>query len=849
MLRTVSILLAFAVVVGAAGLVHRTDPLPGVPIVGPVSVGRPDAKPGHEPAVQVLDRATGVRPADDVDRGEVEPGTDAWVTIKSETFEGSFPNEWDLYGDPTWDDESYRHHGGSWSGYCVGSSVSPPGPYPDDARSWMIYGPFSLSDANDAMVEFHHWLDTEQDYDYFFWGASVDDSVFHGYQTTGRNQSWECDTFDLTDVPQLGNLCGEPQVWIGFLFDSDINTHYEGVYLDDIVVRKNSGGGGGVDLVAYQPSGWDFPIVPSNVTGTHTVPSELQPGTNYVDWAGRNAGDAATADTFFVYLYLDNTAVAGWYAAPPVAAGGSYYAEDYEMTIQQGNHTLATFQDSTNRIAESNENNNRWSRAWTWGGGGGGGDYEHVTITSSSFSNSFAPLGSFIEANLGLNDTVVTTQAIYSSFPGRDNQEKIRNFIKDAYQDWGTTHILLAGDDEIIPGRDAYGRVNNQTEYLPCDLYYSDLDGTWDGDNDGVFGEPTDGVDMYPDVYVGRASVSNSTAAARFVNKFTQYSGNPTAAYLENVLLNGFDLDGSTYGQTTMDFYETNFLPQVMKPANKVYDSHSGNHKTNTISQLNSGQNVWVHSDHGQWNALGTGSRNHNWHLGSGDMGSLSNSNKYTVLISMACLVGAFDQSDCVVEDFMNATNGGVAAMTNSRYGWYNPGYNPQRTLSALFSERAVQELFSLPGHGSLQDFATAKSTLVPSAQQDMAYRWCMYCLNLFGEPRMFVWIPGQSGTSEPDVPARPGAGLRLTADPVFRSQARIRFVLPVAGQASAAVYDGTGRKVRTFETGPLPAGSHEFAWDGTSDGGRTVPNGIYYLRLQAGDERACGKLVKIGEE
>ena len=96
-------------------------------------------------------------------------------------------------------------------------------------------------------------------------------------------------------------------MWIAFRFTSDASNEYEGAYVDDIVLEKNTSGQ--PDLTFYQPSGWDFPIVPSNVTGTHTVPSPLPAGTTYIDWAGTNAGAAATSDTFYTYLYLD-----GWSA-------------------------------------------------------------------------------------------------------------------------------------------------------------------------------------------------------------------------------------------------------------------------------------------------------------------------------------------------------------------------------------------------------------------------------------------------------------------------------------------------------------------------------------------------------
>jgi len=75
-----------------------------------------------------------------------------------------------------------------------------------------------------------------------------------------------------------------------------------------------------------------------------------------------------------------------------------------------------------------------------------GTTYDHVVITCDSFVSHFTPLCGYVEGSLGLSDTVVTTEAIYLTFSGRDNPEKIRNFIKEAYSNWGTTHVLLGGD-------------------------------------------------------------------------------------------------------------------------------------------------------------------------------------------------------------------------------------------------------------------------------------------------------------------------------------------------------------------------------------------------------------------
>lgn len=107
------------------------------------------------------------------------------ITVASENFEGQFPhgnwrafdNDASTNGEYYWAKESYRPRTGQWSAYCVRggrNGISAPGPYPNNAQSWMLYGPFSLKDATDAGVDFYYWLRTERGRDTLGWLASID---------------------------------------------------------------------------------------------------------------------------------------------------------------------------------------------------------------------------------------------------------------------------------------------------------------------------------------------------------------------------------------------------------------------------------------------------------------------------------------------------------------------------------------------------------------------------------------------------------------------------------------------------------------------------------------------------
>jgi FlgD Ig-like domain len=69
-----------------------------------------------------------------------------------------------------------------------------------------------------------------------------------------------------------------------------------------------------------------------------------------------------------------------------------------------------------------------------------------------------------------------------------------------------------------------------------------------------------------------------------------------------------------------------------------------------------------------------------------------------------------------------------------------------------------------------------------------------------------------------------------------FNPATTIRYDVPAgAANVEIAVFDVTGRRVRTLVEGVLPAGQHSVTWDGHDDRGATATSGIYFCRMSAG--------------
>ncbi len=174
------------------------------------------------------------------------------TTIVNEGFEGVFPSPgWSRTPSPSWDDVNCFpvESSGAWSGWPGGTSINPCGGthYPNNMDSWLVYGPFSLADAKSASLDFYFRMISESGFDFFSWGASINGSIFYfgprysGNYTTGPfNNGYNFASLDLTNAPGLGNLAGQPAVWIAFRFTSDFSNTNDGPFIDAITLTKNS---------------------------------------------------------------------------------------------------------------------------------------------------------------------------------------------------------------------------------------------------------------------------------------------------------------------------------------------------------------------------------------------------------------------------------------------------------------------------------------------------------------------------------------------------------------------------------------------------------------------------------
>lgn len=317
----------------------------------------------------------------------------------------------------------------------------------------------------------------------------------------------------------------------------------------------------------------------------------------------------------------------------------------------------------------------------------------NLIITSDTLEPYAVQLAKY-KNDTGISSKVLNTTWIYEHYAGIDSQEKIRNCIKDFAATYGIVYVTIFGDADQVPVRLAYV-PDGQDTYTPTDLYYADLDGTWDDNHDGLYADQRyDNVDGIPDVYVGRIPPSLIEYAQTAVNKIKGYQQefNASKSWTRRVVLAAGT--GSGDGLSNPFGIAFPFLKNYTANINtnkdivKLYEAY-GNLSTGSIaSEINRGAlfvNFAGHGDPGLW--LFYWVIPLIWYNGYGitDVQALTNGLKLPVVTTMACSTARFDDQDCIGEWFVLEPNGGsIAYFGATRIAW---GYTDQWVTTGLMGE------------------------------------------------------------------------------------------------------------------------------------------------------------------
>ena len=360
-----------------------------------------------------------------------------------------------------------------------------------------------------------------------------------------------------------------------------------------------------------------------------------------------------------------------------------------------------------------------------------------IIITSNSRINWFSEYSSW-RASKGISNAIYAMEDIISSYPGTDNAEKLRNFIINVYQTWANSsqpleYVILGGDDEIIPERGTYGKVGDTIdERMPTDIYFSNLDGNWNANNNNIWGELADNPDMIPEVHIGRFPAETQNEFNNMFRKIRYYVDNDTysnnyALFMGENLNNNPLTWGGDYKDDVAQYLPDEYFLQTLYERDGTFSS------MNVYNAINEGAGIMNHMGHANESVL-IGQSN-------GTVESLSNT-EYGFLYTQGCYPAAFDQrtsgdNESIGEHFVTASGGVFCFIGNTRYGWYSPGNI--NGASQFYDRQFFNGLFqqNLPVLGEALTYSRLQN--LNAALSNDVMRWCYYEVVLFGDPSIAV--------------------------------------------------------------------------------------------------------------
>ncbi|MBN1755035.1 T9SS type A sorting domain-containing protein [bacterium] len=300
----------------------------------------------------------------------------------------------------------------------------------------------------------------------------------------------------------------------------------------------------------------------------------------------------------------------------------------------------------------------------------------------------------------------------YSEVGG--SSTSIQSFLSNAYESWDIppTFVLLIGDVGFIPAHEVSGYYRHYT-----DLYYATVDGD----------------DFLPDLFIGRISVQTPEQLQTALGRIIEYEKTVfiDREWLRRPIFMACGTDGNwELAQGTHRYVIENYLIPPDFAPDSIW-AYSGGTGEDAFAAINEGCLLVNYSGHG----YGGGWANPEFDIS--DISALSNSGKYPLVISNACLTGKFDQETCFGEAWIRTPHKGAVAFlgaSNSTY-WTEDDIFEKRWYDAVFED----EQYALMA-------ATCKANLELMLWGTSLDQYYFEVYNLLGDPATTLYwgIPSE---------------------------------------------------------------------------------------------------------
>jgi hypothetical protein len=379
--------------------------------------------------------------------------------------------------------------------------------------------------------------------------------------------------------------------------------------------------------------------------------------------------------------------------------------------------------------------------------------WEYLMIVDNDKTAQWQPLVNYYN-NLGFSVLLQPLDQIYASTPGQDDQEKIRNFIIDIYNENPLRYVLLGGDTDVIPHRGFHVFMNAEynDDDIYADMYYSCLDGNWNTNNNDLWGEFPE-ADLAPELALGRICYNNDAEIANQINKIIMYQSSPVENSIKSAVMAGELLDATpTYGGDYMDEmiggsdhhgYTTAGVPTDWE-IEPLYDRTSSWTSSDILPLLASGANLVNHLGHSN---TGYNMKISNYQVTTANISNDGVSQNYSIYFTQGCYAGSFDNrgveplaygEDCITERFTALPGSALGMISHSRYGWYVRGST--NGVSQRFHREYLDAMFGEGIYNLGYALVDSKIDNIPYINSGSHMLYTTYNTNLFGCPATGVW-------------------------------------------------------------------------------------------------------------
>jgi len=255
--------------------------------------------------------------------------------------------------------------------------------------------------------------------------------------------------------------------------------------------------------------------------------------------------------------------------------------------------------------------------------------YDLVIISPSEYVDNLQILVEH-KNSFGVKTNLITLNHIYDAYPGRDKAEKIKYFVKYAYDEWNIRYVLLVGDIKKLPIRTVYSCWFEEDAL--SDLYYGDIYDaeyefcSWDGNENNKFAElyygpgrdwppdilDVDDVDLCAEVHVGRLACVDEDEVDVVVDKIITYEQETYGSvWFNKIILAGGDTfppgGGSQFSHFEGEVTNTQVAQQVPDLDKvKLWCSKRNLNALTFNREINKGAGFLTYAGHGFEHGWGT---------------------------------------------------------------------------------------------------------------------------------------------------------------------------------------------------------------------------------------------------